>query len=138
MLRLTGGLENIREHFALSTPRTMQLPLEWQCVECAEASVVVHVVFLTMPEELLSDGCTLRLQLLQAAQSHRSALQIGLNVVNRVLAAQPREFVLDTANSGAICDSNFEMTAQCCFTTASISCVAVSDVPHSSQARGTS
>lgn len=36
----------------------------------------------------------------QAAQSHRSALQIGLNVVNRVLAAQPRDFVLDSTNSG--------------------------------------
>jgi hypothetical protein len=46
--------------------------------------------------------------LLQAAQSHRSALQIGLSVVNRVLAAQPREFVLDTTNSGG----NFASSSQ--------------------------
>lgn len=36
----------------------------------------------------------------QAAAQHRAALQTGLNVVHRVLAAQPREFILDTANGG--------------------------------------
>ena len=32
---------------------------------------------------------------------HRATLLTGLDVVNRVLAAQPREFILDTANGSA-------------------------------------
>ena len=36
----------------------------------------------------------------QAAQQHRATLLTGLNVVNRVLSAQPRDFILDTTNGG--------------------------------------
>ena len=37
----------------------------------------------------------------QAAVQHRATLLTGLDVVNRVLAVQPRKFILDTANGSA-------------------------------------